>query len=98
MSEDLKPSFGSSPIALLLMSASVGFYLGAASGWLAGLTAGLVFVVSVAVANLALVARGLRLSATTRARWILYALFMAGIAMLRAQACDTGGACRSIFA
>jgi hypothetical protein len=96
MDDGLRPSFLSSPWALLLMAASIGFYAGAGYGWLIGTGFAIAFLIAIAVGNGIILRKLGSLSWTTRFRVILYVVIMLLIALTRAEACSASGCSRLI--
>ncbi len=81
-------SFLSSPTALWIMTISIGLYAGDGFGWQVGAALSVAFLVFVYVANALIVIKFGNLLWTTRARILLFLLFMAVIGVLRAETCD----------
>lgn len=88
---------GNSPLALILMTGSLGFYVGGGFGAPIGFAAAGVFVVSVLASNVAILTSGGSAHLTTIGRWVLYIGGMAMAALLRAKGCDVTGACHRLF-
>ena len=97
MTDEFKPTFGSSPLALMVMFASIAAYGWQTHGLLIGAGLGLLFLVGVPLLNtLALtIFDSLRLG--TIFRWLLFFTIMVGLAVSGSEICDESGNCKALI-
>ncbi|QIQ85329.1 hypothetical protein [Erythrobacter sp.] len=97
MTDEIRPSFGSSPIAILLMLAAIVAYGWQVHGFWIGAGLGVLFLLILPLSNMVAISAFQSLKLTTTFRWLIFATIMIGIAVFGGETCDASGNCEPLI-